>query len=99
MTTGRKAQEAMEAAARARMDAVVTARVERAKAAVRALRELPSDHWATDEELPELIEWLLAESGRGPLSAGVHVHRVGALLAEVIHRRHSHGGGPAKEEP
>lgn len=83
----KKAQEAMEAAARARLAAVIGARTARAEAAARALAELPSDHWVTDDEMTELIEWLLAESGRGPHSAGVHVHRVGALLAEILHKR------------
>jgi hypothetical protein len=85
----KKAQEAMEASARARLAAVISARAARAEAAASALAGLPSDHWVTDEELTELIEWLLAESGRGPHSAGVHVHRVGALLAEILHKRRS----------
>lgn len=77
----------MEVAARARLTIVVTTRTERAEAAKRTMQTLATDHWLNDEEIIELIEWVLAESGKGPLAAGVRTHQVCALLAEVIHKR------------
>lgn len=86
-TPAKKAMEAMEAAARARLAVVTATRTDRAEAAKRTMQTLPADHWLNDEEIIELIEWVLAESGKGPLASGVHTHRVCALLAEVLLRR------------
>jgi hypothetical protein len=86
-TTGQKVQEAREARARARHSSVSAAREQRHSAAVKAIGALSPENWLDDEEHAELVEWLLIDHGRGPLSAGVHASRVGALLAEVQHYR------------
>jgi hypothetical protein len=86
-TTGQKVQEAREARARARHSSVTAAREQRHSAAVKAIAALSPENWLDDEEHAELVEWLLIDHGRGPLSAGVHASRVGALLAEVQHYR------------
>jgi hypothetical protein len=97
VTPVQKAQAAMEAAARARLAVVNAARRDRAEAAARAVSILATNHWLNEEELTELIEWVIAESGRGPLTSGVRTHQVCALLAEVLHKRRTQDS--AKETP